>query len=406
MTMARADGDLSPMLDLDIPDARRRAWSPSDPHLYDIEVALLDERGQVVDRAATYGGLRSVTLEGRAIRINGERIFQRLVLDQGWYADGLMTAPSDEALVDDIRLSVAAGFNGARLHQKVFEERFLYHADRLGYLCWGEFGDWGVYYPDWNTPDPQWSNEHHKFGAAFAAQWLEAIERDYSHPSIVGWCPMNEQTMKLEDRIDAFDDCIRAMFLATKACDRTRPVLDISGWAHRVPESDVYDSHNYEQDPEKFKDQLAGLAAGKAYTNSRDGGKTTMCVPYRNQPYFVSEFGGAMWNPDLAKGDPAWGYGSNPKTLEEFYQRFERLCGVLLDDPEMFGYCYTQLTDVFQEQNGIFRFDRRKKFDLARIRKAQARAAAYELVGAKREQVAPRKSGRASAKLKKVVSAG
>ncbi|MBA2481101.1 MAG: beta-galactosidase, partial [Planctomycetes bacterium] len=153
MTMARADGDLAPMLDLEIPDARRRAWSPADPHLYDIEIALLDERGQAVDRVTSYAGLRSVTLEGRAIRINGERVFQRLVLDQGWYADGLMTAPSDAALIDDIKLSLAAGFNGARLHQKVFEERFLYHADRMGYLCWGEFGDWGVYYPDWNTPD-------------------------------------------------------------------------------------------------------------------------------------------------------------------------------------------------------------------------------------------------------------
>ncbi|MBA2481492.1 MAG: hypothetical protein H0V44_12580, partial [Planctomycetes bacterium] len=206
--------------------------------------------------------------------------------------------------------------------------------------------------------------------------------------------------------------------LATKACDRTRPVLDVSGWAHRVSESDVYDSHNYEQDPEKFRDQLAGLAEGKAFVNARDGGKTTMCVPYRNQPYFVSEFGGALWNPDAKKSDPAWGYGTNPKTLEEFYQRFERLCGVLLDDPEMFGYCYTQLTDVFQEQNGIYRFDRRKKFDLARIRKAQIRAAAYELVDAKTEDPAPRRSARlparagasaklaASSRLKKAGSAG
>ncbi|MBA3710056.1 MAG: beta-galactosidase [Planctomycetes bacterium] len=411
MTVARADGDFAPMFDLEIPDARRRPWSPADPHLYDIELSLLDERGQVVDRVTSYAGLRSVTVEGRAIRINGERVFQRLVLDQGWYQDGLMTAPSEKALISDIELSLAAGFNGARLHQKVFEERFLYHADRMGYLCWGEFGDWGVYYPDWNQPDPTWSNEHHKFGCAFVAQWLDALERDYSHPSIVGWCPMNEQTMKLEDRIDAFDDLIRAMYLATKACDRSRPVLDISGWAHRVPESDVYDSHDYEQDPAKFKDTHAGVAQGKVFTNSRDGGKTTMCIPYRNQPYFVSEFGGAQWNPEAKKGEASWGYGNNPKTIEEFYQRFEGLCGVLLDNPEMFGYCYTQLTDVFQEQNGIYRMDRRKKFDLARIRAAQVRVAAYELVGKKSDDASPGTSGRppvkvsGKPKLKKATSA-
>src|SRR5204863_1547076 len=144
--------------------------------------------------ATSYAGLRSVAIAGRKVKINGEPVFQRLVLDQGYYPDGVMTAPNDEALVNDIKLSQEAGFNGARLHQKVFEERFLYHADRLGYLCWGEFADWGCagYGP---------YEEHQQPGATYITQWLEAVERDYSHPALIGWCPLNETYQTLGDAL-------------------------------------------------------------------------------------------------------------------------------------------------------------------------------------------------------------
>ena len=147
-------------------------------------------------------------------------VFQRLVLDQGYYPDGIMTAPTDAALRRDIELSMAAGFNGARLHQKVFEERFLYHADQLGYLVWGEFGDWGC------RLEGPIDGEHQRPGAEYVTQWLEVLERDYSHPCIVGWCPLNETWQRLGDRITVLDDVTRGMFLATKAMDTTRPVLD------------------------------------------------------------------------------------------------------------------------------------------------------------------------------------
>jgi beta-galactosidase/beta-glucuronidase len=140
--VVRADLDLAPRLFL--PVESPRLWSTTDPHLYDVRLELIDADGNIVDAADSYAGLRSVSIDGQSVLINGERVFQRLVLDQGYRPDGLMTAPSEEALVADIELSLAAGFNGARPHQKVFEERFLYHADRLGYLVWGEFGDWGA----------------------------------------------------------------------------------------------------------------------------------------------------------------------------------------------------------------------------------------------------------------------
>jgi hypothetical protein len=297
--------------------------------------------------------------------------FQRLVLDQGYYPGGLMTAPSDEALRHDIELAVAAGFNGARLHQKVFEERYLYHADRMGFLVWGEFGDWGA-----NTGgSPSWDNQRPT--ASFVTQWLEAVERDYSHPSIVGWCPLNETFQKLHDRITVLDDVTWGMYLATKAADPTRPVIDASGYAHRVPGADVYDSHCYEQDPEVFGKLMAGLADGKPYVNTGPDG-TAWSVPYQGQPYFCSEFGGIWWNPDAPPGEQSWGYGERPASEEELQRRFAGLVGALLDDPRMFGYCYTQLTDVYQEQNGIYRFDRSSKLDVARIRAAQLRPAAIE----------------------------
>jgi beta-galactosidase/beta-glucuronidase len=361
--------DLNPSLDLVIPEDRLRLWSPADPFLYDLEIALANPDGVIVDRARSYAGLRGISIDGSAIKLNGQPLFQRLVLDQGFYPDGIFTAPTDEALRRDIELSMAVGFNGARLHQKVFEERFLYHADRLGYLVWGEFADWGC-----GGFGPE--HDHQQPSATYITQWLEELERDYSHPSIVGWCPLNETWQLLTDRITALDDVTRGMFLATKAMDQTRPVLDTSGYSHRVPEADVYDSHNYEQDPAKFAAMMAPLAQGKPYLNQRNN--QPISIPYRGQPYFCSEFGGTWWNPDAREGEASWGYGDRPRTLDEFYARFDALCSALLDNPRMFGYCYTQLTDVFQEQNGIFRFDRRPKFDAARLAAIQGRKAAIE----------------------------
>ncbi len=364
-----ADADFSPQLTLAVPAQRHRLWSPQDPHLYDLDIELLDAAGNVVDSAQSYAGLRSVAIDGRAVLLNGKPLFQRLVLDQGFYRDGILTAPTDDALKRDIELAQAAGFNGARLHQKVFEERFLYHADRMGYICWGEFADWGC-----NVFGPPGENQQPT--TAHVTQWLESITRDYNHPSIVGWCGLNECNQDITDKITQLDDVQRAMFLAAKALDPTRPVLDTSGYAHRVAESDVQDCHNYEQDVTKFRADRGGLAT--ILKNAHDPKLRTWDIAYRGQPFMNSEFGGIWWNPADAENLEAWGYGDRPKTIEEFYKRFEGLCSSLLDDPDMFGYCYTQLTDVFQEVNGIYTFDRQAKFDLNRLRAIQSRAAAIE----------------------------
>jgi beta-galactosidase/beta-glucuronidase len=361
-TQGPVGSEYTPTLDLPVPAPRRRAWSISDPFLYTLTLTLVDRAGKTVDALESYAGLRSVSFDGNRILLNGTPVFQRLVLDQGFYPDGLLTAPDDAALQADISLSQRAGFNGARLHQKVFEERFLYHADRMGYIVWGEFPDWGI---DRGAAD-----------ATTVAQWLEALARDYSHPSIVGWCGLNETARPIPEVIEPLDDLTRAIYLAAKATDRTRPVLDASGYSHRVAQTDVYDCHDYEQDVTVFTSHHARTARGSPFYNGP--ADHPWSLPYRGQPCMVSEFGGIWWNPKAAATEPSWGYGERPKTLEEFYARFEGLCASLLENPGMCGYCYTQLTDVFQEQNGVYYFDRTAKFDLARIRAAQAQKAAIE----------------------------
>ena len=388
----RADLDLAPHLELAIPAEHVRVWGPGAPELYALQVRLLDGDSGVLDEVRSYAGLRSTSLNAHEYRLNGEKVFQRLVLDQGYWEDTFMTAPSDDAFAADIRLALEAGFNGARLHQKVFEQRMLFWADLHGYLTWGEFGDWGV-----SGLGPLGDNQQPT--ASFIGQWIEAVARDINHPSIIGWCPLNETHQILHDRYTQLDTVTQAMYDATKLADPSRPVLDASGYSHRVRGADVYDSHSYEQDPERFRAEQSGLAEGRPFANRRDLAPDEhpfadgeFSLPFAGQPYFVSEYGGIWWNAQEAReiaeaakaGNNAaesWGYGQRITSEEELYERFEGLTRVLLEDPLMFGYCYTQLTDVFQEKNGVVDFARGRKLDLARLRAIQEQAAAYETEG-------------------------
>jgi hypothetical protein len=190
---------------------------------------------------------------------------------------------------------------------------------------------------------------------------------------------LNETRQHLSDQITALDEVTWGMFLAARAMDPSRLVLDTSGYSHRVPDSDVYDSHDYEQRADVFANHHSGCRQGQPWIN-RGGGEPhhEFSIHYNRQPYFVSEFGGIWWNPAAAKDENSWGYGERVKDIEEWYTRFESLCRVLLEDPSMFAYCYTQLTDVFQEQNGIYTFDRQAKFDVSRLQQIQQARAAIE----------------------------
>lgn len=326
-------------------------WNVGEGNLYDLTLSLRKD-GKEIDRLDSYFGLRSISFDGMKCLINGKPVFQRLILDQGFYPDGIYTASCDEELKNDILRSMAMGFNGARLHQKVFEPRFLYWADKLGYICWGEMASWGADPKDgWILP-------------AFLDEWIQIIKRDYSVPSIVGWCPWNETWGESGNGQHA--ETMRMTYRITKALDRTRPCIDTSGGIH--VETDIYDTHDYEQNPEIYKERYAPDAPiiydqFKGRQRYKEG-----------LPVFVSEYGGIGWNPD-GKG---WGYGTGPKTEEEFIARYKGLTDALLDNPNHMGFCYTQLTDVEQEINGLYYYDRRPKFDPEIIHAITSRKAAIE----------------------------
>lgn len=341
---------------LRLPLSRLILWAPGQPVLYGLQLSLLTA-GQETDRLDSYFGMRSVQVAGNLVLFNGRPLFQRLVLDQGFYPDGIYTAPSDAILRRDIDLAQALGFNGARLHQKVFEPRFLYWADRLGYLVWGEFGDTGL---DLSGDDVlRW----------MLPQWQEAVERDYNSPALIVWCPLNE-VRNGPWGAQLRPELIRQIYETTKRLDPTRPVVDASGFVHA--KTDIFDVHEYEQNPSAFRRFFAPMRQGGGAYNTHPAAQK-----YEGQPYMVSEYGGTWWSPNF---DPAnqMSYGAKPATVEEFLQRFSALTGELLSNPAICGLCYTQLYDVEQEVNGLYTYAREAKFDPARIREALTARAAIE----------------------------
>ena len=343
-----------------LPLAEKHLWDLGCGNLYDLKFTLETDGG--TDILSSYAGLREVRIDGFKVLINGKSVFQRTVLDQGFYPDGIYTAPNDEALKRDIELSMQLGFNGARLHEKMFEPRFLYHCDKAGYLVWGEHANWGL---DINREGSLLN---------FLPEWSETVERDFNHPAIIGWCPFNEtwnQTSQAAHRI------LRAVYDETKRLDPTRPVIDVSGAYHEI--TDIYDQHDYDQNPESFGKSYAGYNGVEKSFNLFFKDKQVY-IP--NLPFFLSEFGGIKWIPESNRSsaaDNSWGYGDAPATEEEFFTRYEGLTAALLNAPNIMGFCYTQLYDVEQEVNGLYTYAREKKFaDYSRIIAANRKKAAIE----------------------------
>lgn len=344
-------------------------WEPGKGGLY----SLTFDFGN--DHVSSYFGIRTTKFEGRKYMLNGKSIFQRTVLDQGFYPDGIYTAPTEADLIKDIELSFAAGFNGARLHEKVFEARFLYHCDRMGYLVWGEYPNWGL---DHSNP---------LAAEIYLNEWSEAVERDFNHPAIIGWCPFNETWGYIEQ--NEKNALISSIYKLTKRLDPTRPCIDSSG-NHRVI-SEIYDIHDYDQNVDSFKERwdtfteiakMSGIipADHEFFQTGKPrlagGGRMPFFgQPYDHQPVFISEYGGIRWVDESISG---WGYGNAPKTSEEFFTRYKGLTETLLNNEEIFGFCYTQLYDIEQEVNGLYTYERKPKFDINIIKQINQQKAAIE----------------------------
>ena len=346
-TVARKSVPCSNHACIVLPLKKMKLWSPEDPFLYDVDFHVKDEAGNVLDHVKSYAGMRKIHISDGKVYLNNREYFQRLVLDQGFYPDGIWTAPSDEALRHDIELAKAAGFNGARLHQKVFEERYFYWADRLGYLTWEEGPSYGM-------------NVNNEVAARnFLSEWLEIVVRDRNHPSLVTWTPFNETWDSQDGTYPRF---VRDIYAETKAADPTRPINDASGDDHVL--TDIWSVHNYEQDGDKLKEQLTLTEGREPYRHSYE--KEFLAV-YGGQPYILDEFGGIGWmSPEERKH--SWGYGNLPQTEEEFYSRLDKMVKAVASLEHIAGFCYTQLTDVEQEKNGIYKYDRSVKLDIARIK--------------------------------------
>ena len=326
-------------------------WSPDRPNLYDLRLELLDENGEALDRLESYFGMRKIEAKGGKVFLNDRPLYQRLVLDQGYFPEGILTAPTDEDLRRDIELAKEMGFNGARKHQKIEDPRWLFWADTLGFLVWGEMANAYQYGP--------------AYVRRMTVEWQEAVMRDHNHPSIVAWVPMNESwgvPNLASDR--AQTEHLLALYHLTRSLDATRLVVSNDGWEHAL--TDLCTIHDYLDAEALTKSYATPESAVAAEPANRP-----VYVPgyaYRGEPILVTEFGGIAFSRD----ERGWGYSTVADT-EEFLARYRSLIEALLCSDPVQGFCYTQLTDVEQEVNGLLTYDRKPKTDLARIRVITAR---------------------------------
>jgi beta-galactosidase/beta-glucuronidase len=336
-------------------------WSPETPNLYDLKLTLRADN-TVVDTVQTYFGMRKVSLSKNMLLLNNEPYYQRLVLDQGFWPDGLYTAPSDEALKADVEWGKKLGFNGCRKHMKVEDPRFLYWADKLGFLVWGEF------------PAPYEMSLSAQ--AKFLPEWQAAMERDINHPAIIAWTPFNESWGIRHVETDSETQrWVRDVVQMTKLIDPTRLVIDNDGWFHLA--SDIYGYHDYSATADQINTNYERARTGLKFGWGPGEPRLQMMVAGLklpdDMPIMITEFGGIGFIAGQTQTG-AWGYADLPKTVAEFQQRYEETFKAVFQLSNLCGYVYTQLTDVEQEINGLLTPDRKPKFDptwLAKVNKGE-----------------------------------
>ncbi len=339
--------------------ASPKLWSVESPSLYDVTFEL--RRGaQVLDRVHSYFGFRTVGVANGHVILNGQPVYLKFVLDQGYWPDGILTAPSDEALQSDIRVTKEMGFNGARKHQKIEDPRFLYWADRMGFLVSGEMANAQAF--------------DAAYAGAFTREWIAAVERDYNHPSVIIWAPINESwgTPKLAE--PAQQSHLKALYELTRSIDQTRLVIDNEGWEHTAS-TDLFAFHDYAPKGETFFAKYKDLGKpGSGVPNPSNNRKSIITgYEYNGTPLYLSEFGGIAFIPDKSKVPPeAWGYSGVEKTADDALARLRGIYEAIAAIPAITGICYTQLTDVEQEVNGLLTYDRKPKFDAAKLREINA----------------------------------
>ena len=333
-----------------------KTWAPEHPYLYDVKFRILDN-DKVLDEVGSYCAMREIRIDGSQIMLNGQPLYQRLILDQGYWKDSHLTPPSEEALIEDIDKILAMGYNGLRKHQKTEDERFLYWCDVKGMLVWSEaaaayqFSDYAV--------------------NVFTSEWMEIVKQNYNHPCIITWTPFNEswgiERIKTCKEQQYFTE---AIYYLTKSMDKMRPVIVNDGWEHTV--SDILTLHDYEKAGDVFKQRYSEYKEeilksevffNRFYTAFADG------YEYKGQPIIISEFGGIAYD----NGDSGWGYGGKETSIENFIKRFDDITTAVKELPHVCDYCYTQVTDVQQEINGLMDINRNFKVEPGIIKEINMR---------------------------------
>lgn len=313
-------------------------WSPENPTLFNVTAKILVNE-QVTDSVKSYFGMRKVTVENGMIYLNNHPYYPKLLLDQGYWKESLLTAPDDDAYRQDIQSAKEMGFNGCRKHEKAEDPRFLYWADKLGFLVWEGMASFISYTPS--------------AGAQFMREWMEVIQRDYNHPSIIVWDMLNESwgvPQIYHDKIQQHYSC--SLYHLAHSLDATRLVISNDGW--EMTETDICAIHSYSHGNNDNPKQKEIFADCLKSWEGIESGKIVSHLPfargfcYKGQPVILTEFGGIS-NSSSKKG---WGY-TNTKNEEDFLSEYERITEAIKDSDVICGFCYTQLTDVQQETNGL-----------------------------------------------------
>jgi beta-galactosidase/beta-glucuronidase len=329
----------------------QRLWSPERPTLYDLTVELIDAKGQLLDRVESFFGQRKVSVHDGKVYLNNAPYYLKLVLDQGYWPESLLTPPSEEAIKYDIEMTKKFGLNGVRKHQKVEDPRWLYWADKLGLIVWGEMANAQEYNED--------------YAARFIDEWTQIVNRDYNHPSIIVWVPINESwgvNQILTNR--AQQEHAKTMYHLLRSLDTTRLVIDNDGWEH-TDETDLFSLHDYARTGEQLVEKYKHLSTEQ--TRVPRNGREALAYDYKynGTPFLMTEFGGIAYRLGVPVAENEWGYSGIEPTKEAFLKRLDGLIKALRGNPVWAGYCYTQLTDVEQEINGLMTYNRKPKADPA-----------------------------------------
>ena len=329
----------------------QRLWSPERPTLYDLTVELIDAKGQLLDRVESFFGQRKISVHDGKVYLNNAPYYLKLVLDQGYWPESLLTPPSEEAIKYDIEMTKKFGLNGVRKHQKVEDPRWLYWADKLGLIVWGEMANAQEYNED--------------YAARFIDEWTQIVNRDYNHPSIIVWVPINESwgvNQILTNR--AQQEHAKTMYHLLRSLDTTRLVIDNDGWEH-TDETDLFSLHDYARTGEQLVEKYKHLSTEQ--TRVPRNGREALAYDYKynGTPFLMTEFGGIAYRLGVPVAENEWGYSGIEPTKEAFLKRLDGLIKALRGNPVWAGYCYTQLTDVEQEINGLMTYNRKPKADPA-----------------------------------------